>query len=345
MSYKVCVVGTGIFATDAHLPALKASKYFTPYSCFNRTKEKAEVFVKNADIKIIYDDMEDAFKDPEVNLVDALLPVQFNLSAVKLAVKYKKNICVEKPIAADLEQAAQIVKLSKENPDLIIAVNEHWCYFKAVDALKEAVSKIGNVYSFTYSSTGQFNFANKYLSTSWRRQPKHIGGFLSDGGVHQLALLTGVLGQIRKVNAHTKRVRELSGTDDILYSLVEMESGVIGTFTYGSAFGNTDKSCIFKILGDNGSVFLDFSPKHPEKLTLRVGGLTAETKSYEMDIPIEDEYRTPSKEFDVLGEAIKTGDKSGIIATPEVAFHHLAIIDAALKSSSKGGDTVVVAKP
>jgi len=345
MSYKVCVVGTGIFATDAHLPALKASKYFTPYSCYNKTKQKAEIFAEKAGIKVVYDDIEEAFKDPEVDLVDALLPVQFNLDAVKLAVKYKKNICVEKPIAADLEQAEQIVKLSRENPDIIIAVNEHWCYFKAVNALREAISKIGHVYSFTYSSTGQFNFGNKYLSTSWRRKPKHIGGFLSDGGVHQLALLTGVLGRIKKINAHTKRVRELSGTDDILYSLVEMESGVIGTFTYGSAFGNTDKSCIFKILGDNGSVFLDFSPKHPEKLTLRVGGLTADTESYEKDISIEDEYRTPSREFDVMGEAIKTGNKNGIITIPEVPFHHLAIIDAALKSSSKGGEAFVIAKP
>ncbi|VEU23505.1 DEKNAAC104647 [Brettanomyces naardenensis] len=344
MTLNVAIVGTGIFARDAHLPALEKSEYFTPYSCFNRTKPKAVTFAKNAKISKIYDNMEEAFEDPKVDIVDALLPVQFNLDAVKLAVKHKKNICLEKPIAANLEQAEQIVKLYRENPDILIAINEHWLYFKAVNALKDAISKIGKVYSFTYHSTGPFHFDNKYLVTSWRQKPQHIGGYLSDGGVHQLALLTGVLGNVKKVNAHTNQIRKLSGTDDILYSLFELESGVIGTYTYGSVFGNTDKKCFFMIMGDNGTIYLDFSPSQPEKITLRVGGASPDSETYTKEIVIEDENRTPLTEFNVLGEALTNGDNSVILATPEATFHHLAIVDAALKSSAQGGATVEVQK-
>lgn len=343
MTFNVAIIGTGIFATDAHLPSLERSKYFTPYGCFNRTKSKAELFAtKSKTIEKVYDQLEDSFADPKVDLVDALLPVQYNLDVVELAVKYGKNLSFEKPIAANLEQAKAIVELTEKHPEITVAVCEHWCYFKAVTALKDAISKIGNVYSFTYHSTGQFNFSNKYLGTTWRQKPQHIGGYLSDGGVHQLALLTGVVGKVKKVNAHTRQIREESGTDDILYSLVETESGLIGTFTYGSAFGNADKSCFFEIMGDNGTVYLDFGPGHPEKLTLRVGGKTADSEKYSQEIEIENEYRSTDREFEILGEALESGDKSKILATPKVAFHHLAIIDASLKSSAKGGDTVLV---
>ncbi|GMG56191.1 unnamed protein product [Ambrosiozyma monospora] len=238
MSLNVAIVGTGIFATNQHLPTLQKSKYFTPYSCYNRTKSKAEAFAaKEPSISKIYDSLEEVFEDPKVDLVDALLPVQLNVDAVKLAVKHKKNISLEKPIAANLDQAREIVRISRAHPELAIVIAEHWCYFKSIAALKSAIDQIGNVYSFTYHSTGSFNFNNKYLATTWRQNPEHIGGFLSDGGVHQLALLTGVLGEIKTVSAHTRQVRKESGDVDILYSLAEMQSGVIGTFTYGSAFG------------------------------------------------------------------------------------------------------------
>ncbi|GME71579.1 unnamed protein product [Ambrosiozyma monospora] len=346
MTLNVAIVGTGIFATIEHLPTFQKSKYFTPYSCYNRTKSKAEIFAaKEPSISKIYDSLEEVFEDPKVDLVDALLPVQYNIDVVKLAVKHKKNICFEKPIGANLDQAREIVQISKAHPELTIAVAEHCCYYKAIPALKSVIEQIGNVYSFTYHSTAPFDFSSGYIATGWRQHPQHIGGYLSDGGVHQLALLTGVLGEIKTVSAHTKQIRKESGDVDVLYSLAEMESGVIGTFTYGTAFGNTSTSWYFQIMGDNGSVYVDLTPGHDEKLILKVGGKTADAESFVKEIEIENEYRSTEREFEVLGESLTSGDKSKIIATPEVAFHHLAIIDASLKSSKAGGQVTVVEKP
>ncbi|ODV86897.1 hypothetical protein CANARDRAFT_27261 [[Candida] arabinofermentans NRRL YB-2248] len=335
---NVAIIGTGIFATNAHLPALTKSKYFNPCACYNRTKSKAESFAATSStITTVYDNLEDAFEDPKIDLIDALLPVQFNLDAVKLAVKHKKNISLEKPIAATLAQAKEIVNISRNNPDITIFIAEHWCYYKSIPLLKEAMSKIGNVYSFTYHSTGQFNFDNKYLATAWRKKPEHVGGFLSDGGVHQLALLTGVVGEIKTISARTKQIREASGVDDIAYSLAETKSGLIGTFTYGSAFGSTDKKCFFEIMGDNGSIHFDFSPGKKETISLKIGGGSPESASSSEEIEIENENRSVDTEFEILGEALHSGNFSKVISTPEVAFHHLAIVDAMVKSSADGG--------
>ncbi|KAG7883434.1 hypothetical protein KL938_002671 [Ogataea parapolymorpha] len=343
---NVAIIGTGIFATKAHLPTLQKSEYFTPYSCFNRTKAKAEEFAKkDSSIQKVYNSLEEVFEDPEVDLVDALLPAQFTVDALKLAVKHKKNIALEKPLAANIEQAREFVRISRENADVTVFILEHWSYFKAVEQIKRAVSKIGKAYSFTYHSTGPFTFDNVYLSTSWRQKPEHIGGYLSDGGVHQLALLTGVLGEVKTVSAHTRQIREQSGADDIAYALLETEGGQIGTFTYGSAFGNTEKSCFFEILGDNGSVHFDFSPGKDRVITLKTGGLTADTPKNTETITIQDEFLSTDREFEVLGEALTTKDKSKVITTPEVCFHHLSIVDAILRSSKNNGSPEEVIKP
>lgn len=342
---KVAVIGTGIFARNAHLPSLKDSPYFEPVACYNRTASKAEEFAALSTPPLkVYKEFDDAFKDPNVDLVDVLLPVQYNLEAVQKAVEYGKNIVIEKPIAANLDQARQIVKLAKENPQVLVAVNEHWVYLKAVTELKQAMAKIGKVVGFNYHSTGSFNFHNKYLATKWRQHPEHIGGFLSDGGVHQLALLTAVLGNVEEVNARTVQVRPQSGDVDVVWALCKMDSGVIGSFNYGSAFGNKEKKGFFEILGDNGSIYYDFSPATGNRFVIRTGGLTADDDKTEEEVFIKDEYWSTAREFEKLGREL-AGEKGSVICWPEVAFHHLAIVDAMLKSSQSDAATVSVVRP
>lgn len=344
---KVAIVGTGIFARDSHLPSLKSQpELFEVYSCFNRTKAKAEIFAEKAGIpsERIYNSLEEVFQDENVDLVDALLPVQFNLEAVKLASKYNKNIFLEKPIAATLDQAKEILKIVESNSNFKLTILEHWCYFKSIEIIQKNLSKIGKIYSFTYSSTGQFNFNNKYLATSWRTKPEHVGGFLSDGGVHQLALLTGALGEIKSVCAKTRQIRELSGADDLAYTLMETDNGAIGTFTYGSSFGFTDKKNFIQILGDNGSIYYDFSPKSSDTIIVKTGGLNANDELITNEIKIEDEYRSTFREFQVIGNSIKNNNFDGILSTPKVTFHHLAIVDAIVKSSENNGQPTDVFK-
>lgn len=45
-STKLAVVGTGIFATDTHLPTIQKISDLKPYAAYNRTKLKAEDFAK-----------------------------------------------------------------------------------------------------------------------------------------------------------------------------------------------------------------------------------------------------------------------------------------------------------
>ena len=96
---RVGIIGTGIFAYR-HLRAYSAvgSDKFQIVACANRSRDKAEKFAKEVKVdalailhpsnqllkqagipeSAIYTDPNDLINDPNVELVDALLPVQFN---------------------------------------------------------------------------------------------------------------------------------------------------------------------------------------------------------------------------------------------------------------------------
>lgn len=342
---KVGVVGTGIFAKDRHLPSYQEyPEEFKVVAAFNRTKSKAIEFARLAGIpeEKVYDNIESIMNDKDVDYIDALLPVQFNVATVKKAIAANKPIILEKPIAATLKQARELVQLA-ESTDLPIAIGENWIYLNSIEVAKTHLERIGPIISFTHNSTGPFISNNKYLTTSWRQNPEHIGGFLSDGGVHQLALATALVGEFESVSALTKQVRKESGTDDIVFATVKVkDSDIIGTFTYGSAFGATNKSVFLKIYGINGSVVVDVSNKSKPVVKVRVGGF-AETASEEevYEVPFDESFGV-NTEFLNFHEAVAKKDKSLVKSTPRVAFHHLACVAAFLESSSKNGDHVKV---
>ncbi|EGV64997.1 dehydrogenase/oxidoreductase [Yamadazyma tenuis] len=341
---NIAVIGTGIFANDAHLPTFNKIPYLTPIACYNRTKAKAETFAERANIdkSKVYDSLEKAFEDKEVDFVDALLPVQFNLDVVKLAVKHNKPLALEKPVAANLTQAAEIVKIA-ESTDLPIGILENWAFYNAVGALQDQLPKIGDVTAFTYKSTGPWNTNNKYLATTWRQKPEHVGGFLSDGGVHQMTLLTEVLGSVETISANTVQLREESGDQDTLFSTIKLQSGAIGTFVYGSAFGASEKKLEFAIYGKNGSLVYTLAPAEGKpSLVIRIGKDGNSGESQTIAVEEGDSYE---KEFVNFADAVTANDKSVIAISPRKAFHHLAIVDAALKSSKDNGASVTIQNP
>ncbi|AMD21078.1 HEL203Cp [Eremothecium sinecaudum] len=344
---NIGIVGTGIFARDKHLPVLKElSDKFKATAAYNRTKSKAIDFANEAGIaeEKVYSRYEDLINDEDIDCIDMLVPAQYNAELVKMAVDVGKPMIFEKPIAAQLDQAREIVKIT-DNTSVPIAVAENWLFLKTADAVRSKLERIGEVAGFTYNSTGPFVTSSKYLSTGWRRNPEHIGGYLSDGGVHQLALLTGVLGEVDSVSALTRQLRQESGDDDIVFSTIKLKSGAIGTYTYGSAFGSTNKWVFMKIYGTNGSITVDLSKRGNVSLKLTVGDC-AEAAAEEEEFTIEEDSSYGVKEeFENFYEAVTKKDKSIIKGTPRTTFHHLAVVSALLNSASQNGSSVEVEMP
>lgn len=103
MTHTVAVIGTGIFATQKHLPAIAKNKDLEITGCFNRTSAKAEAFAKEAEKAgakslTIYSSIDELLADPNVDSVDALLPVDQNLSIVKKRSRLENRSASRSPL-------------------------------------------------------------------------------------------------------------------------------------------------------------------------------------------------------------------------------------------------------
>lgn len=340
MVYRIGVIGTGIFATRSHLPAIEKNSDLEIVGCYNRTTAKAETFAETANTNVkVFSSVDELLNDSDIDTIDALLPVEQNLEIVKKSVAANKPICFEKPIAASLDDAAEIVKLA-ESSEVPVMVLENWCYHHGTIKLKELLPRIGSPHMFNFQVSGPFRLS-PYHGTSWRQTPQHIGGFISDGGVHDLGLITEVLGPVGSVSARTLQSKPQSGTVDSLSALFNMSDGkTFGTYTQSRYSAASRPTLRFEIFGTDGSLLYE-KKGFEGKITLYEGKDSTDIKESEFNLP-DDEINGVLAEFANWAEVLKDGNTSRLVSTPRKAFAHYAAIAAAVHSAEKGGNMVTV---
>lgn len=339
---KLGIVGTGDFARHSHVPAINAIHDLKITAVYNRTKSKAEDFAQavNVSSSKVYSDLDHLLADPDVEAVDAIIQVPYNLDTIQRCVAAGKPIAIEKTIAATLEDGREIVKIANST-DIPILILENYIYHDAVAKLQATVPKIGQVVSFTYERMNPYK--PWYTHTSeWRLKPVHIGGYLSMGGVHEIAVLTAVLGDIESTSARAVQVRENTGTVDNLSSLFNLKSGVFGTYNYSTSLAATKSLRRFVIYGKQGSIIYSAADGEDPSITLYQGTSTTDCQD-PVSVPVQrDAVNGVEAELRNFVEAVKAKDKSLLKVKTEDAFHHYAVIAAAVKSAENNGQVTKV---
>ncbi|KAI8089243.1 uncharacterized protein BX664DRAFT_332514 [Halteromyces radiatus] len=324
---KVGIIGTGIFAYR-HLRAYltNGQDKFQIVACANRSREKAEKFAKEAGIpeSAIYTDPKELINDPNVELVDALLPVQFNKEIIDAAIAAGKHILFEKPIAANLKDARDIV-LAARQTNTVVAIAENWSYHPKVQAVAEFIRNdgIGKIINFTYDSARPYNPNSPYHGTQWRQNPQHPGGYLSDGCVHDMAHLIPILGRIDAVSAFTTKTHKIHVVEDTLATSIRLVNGGVGVanFTFCSA---GIKRMVLEVHGTNGTIRL-INDNQVELFDIQGKPLDV----LQFDRP--DAFEDVEGELDNIYKAIRQGASLGV--TVEEGYHHLAFVVAALDAA------------
>ncbi|KAI8149711.1 hypothetical protein BJV82DRAFT_589019 [Fennellomyces sp. T-0311] len=328
---RVGIIGTGIFAYR-HLRAYNAvgADKFQIVACANRSRDKAEKFAKEAGIpeSAIYTDPKQLINDPNVELVDALLPVQYNWEIVQAAIEAKKHIIFEKPIAHNMEDARKIV-LAAQKADTVVAVAENWSYHSLPRAVAKYVQQggIGEIVNFTYDSARPYNPNSPYHATAWRQQPQHPGGYLSDGGVHDMAHLVPILGRFDQVSAFATKRHSIHVTEDTLSTTVRLANGAVGAanFTFCSA---GLKKMRLEVHGTKGTIRL--TDDQAVEL-LDESGNPAETTTIQALVANPSGFEDVEGELYNIYHVLREG--ASLAVTPEEAFHHLAFFVAALEAA------------
>ncbi len=249
------VIGCGIAARELHLPALLALKdRFTITMVCNHTRTKARSFSRLVGGVPYVLDYKELLANPAVEAVDIVLPIELNFRTAIDSFKAGKHVFMEKPLAANLRDAKRLVALERTvGPVAMIA--ENYRYQTLVRRVASHLERgvIGKPYAAEWKICAQVTPENKYAQTTWRIHHKYPGGFVTDGGVHHIAALRTIFGELRVVHAFTKCVNPAIGKLDTLSAHFKSGTGVDILFNiFFSAAGHDENRWL--IFGTKGTL-------------------------------------------------------------------------------------------
>ncbi len=322
---RLGVIGAGIAAKKLHLPALrKLSDFYEITAVTSGHIEGAEEFSQMLDNKAqVFNNYHHLIVSGMIDAVDVAVPPQFNFDIVQDALRNGIHVICEKPIAENTMSAKKILKLARAY-DKVFVLAESQRYDPELKHISELIriGKIGKPSLFDWNVIVNFRESNEYVKTSWRKAPKHIGGFLSDGGVHHMAVLREIFGEVEEVSAMVTKVNGQIGGEDTMTLSMQFKSGMIGNYSVSYGLRAPAHKSL-KIYGTSGKMRV--TPREIEVIKEN-----EEIEKYPAQIVnlFEEEF----KEFyRAVAEnaSVKTG-------TPESALIDLAIIEAGVRSSKLG---------
>jgi len=326
---RLGMIGVGAVVQRHHWPALQRMPgQIQVIAVASRNPANARRFARQSGAPRVYKDYHQLLEDQDVDAVLTAVPIELNGTVLIDAIRSGKHVLAEKPIAATPREARRVLKEHSKQRSVVM-VGENFRYRRDLIKARQVIAggKIGEVSSFQVDVKFDLDAKARriWISRGWRKNPRHPGGFLLDAGVHPVAALRDLLGEVSELHAYVSDVSSvLKGPDNLLMQL-KLTNGVIGhCFFCYTAKQQFESGLDFVVYGTLGSV--------------RVGNgrviwshaVGSRPHLYEIHA-FEPGYIDQLKNFcaAILG-------KEDITSTPEKAFGDLLVIDAALRSAMSG---------
>ncbi|KAM0752162.1 NAD(P)-binding protein [Meredithblackwellia eburnea MCA 4105] len=354
--HGVAVLGAGIFAREAHLPALAKTTTLTLKAVYSRSSKSVQALLEavkthdefSSSVEAYSDDVEgkkldDLLKREDIKTVILSLPIPIQPSVIEKAWKAGKNVVSEKPVAKDVKESKRLIDLwekeyKPKGINWIIA--EQYPYAEAYIQVKKLIAdgKIGELRNFELRSFGFVPEGSKYAETEWRKVPDYQGGFLLDGGVHFAAGLRYMLpptSQVTSVLASSTLIHPRLLPFDTLTGSLKTSSSAVGTFFITHATESRGPQT-YSFRGSKGSIDLGiFDHKVVVSGIIPMGG-KPETEEFSHEV------RWIPAEFEAFGHALVGGIDSDAAKDvdsrtgPRACLRDVQFIENALLSGEKG---------
>ncbi len=319
---RLALIGAGTFVQRAHMPSLaELGDTYTVAAVYSRTQATAQSLVDDfPDPKPdVMTDLDGLLDRDDIEAVNIVLPIPVMPATVEKALASGKHVISEKPIASTLAEARRLLNLPLAKGQQWM-VAENWRYEPVYVEMARLVDTgaIGRVMHVSFNVNVNIAPGSHYHQTTWRRDASFPGGFLLDGGVHHVAALRMILGEVVEVSAATAQMRDDLPPADTLATTLRFQSGVIGTYTatYGADAAWSSDLCV---VGTEGSLRGDRL-----RLLLSQNGGDEETV-------FEAHPQGVVRELEAFAASIRDGQPH--YNSPGAAAGDLAVIEAMLNSA------------
>ncbi|PGH08526.1 hypothetical protein AJ80_07846 [Polytolypa hystricis UAMH7299] len=336
----VALLGAGIYAKEAHIPALIENKG-TLLAVYSRSTKSANSVVdevsklggQTSGIDVYSDEeasrgLDELLQRTDIDAVIVVLPIPTQPDVVLKCLAAGKHVLCEKPIAKDVATGRALVQEYEKTyapKNLVLAVAEQFRYDRAYIRARDIIAsgEIGNLEHVHARVWSDLQPGSKYYETAWRKVPEYQGGFILDGGVHFVALMRLVSGQeIIETKSLAIQLKPHLPPVDTVNAALRFSGGATGSLSFSWASKKSAFEFIFA--GSKGSI------------TMRMGAIWGTSI---MEIESEGKERTESIEGKAMFEEIKAflaATASGKVekaGSSQEALADLAVIESVLSGS------------
>lgn len=317
------VLGTAyIFERDT-AEGMRQAENCELYAIAGRSLEKAEAFKEKYGFSKAYGSYEELLEDAEVEAVYIPLPNTLHYEWTIRALKAKKHVLCEKPLAPAAKEVQEMFDTAREQGVLLMEAfaYQHSPYIAEIQSEIER----GTIGAVRYMEAALIT--SDYESGNIRMRRETLGGSVYDIGVYSNSLILRMLGkEPEKIKAVSTFSDE--GVDMYTAVLMEYENGVRANFSCGMVLATEKGSSIdrFQIHGEKGSIeSVKFGFNAPGELSYMVR--TFEGMEEKRTVQVPQNYRLEVEQF---GRCITEGEVPGV--SEEFSVANARIIDRILES-------------
>ena len=184
IKYNWASLGTGVIANELAqaLEALGGKLY----SVANRTYDKGVAFAEKYGIEKVYEEIDQVFEDPEVDIIYISTPHNTHINYLRKALAAGKHVLCEKSITLNSEELAEAIKLAEENHVKLAEAMTifHMPIYRKLSEIVES-GKLGplKVIQMNFGSYKEYDMTNRFFNRNL------AGGALLDIGVYALSFV------------------------------------------------------------------------------------------------------------------------------------------------------------
>ena len=310
-------------------------------SCFSRSQEKRTAFQEEFGVPKSAATLDELLADDDVEGVLITTPNDTHRDLIVASLESGKAVYTDKPITHTLEQAID-VRAAVERTGGVLAVGHSARRLSGCRTMKRWIDDglLGDV------SLVEANFSNErgleLTPETWRwYADKSPGGTFIQLGVHHADNLQYLLGPVRQVSAHARRLYTKSEVPDAVMAVLEFESGALGYIGCGWASPGIYQ---IRVQGTTANLMYDLDFTHWDESHEADRWSTLVSQGYgdmtrkPVELAPTDMFREQLEEF-----ALAIRGEAHIEVGIDEAIHALAIVRAALESSARNGQAVAVA--
>jgi 1,5-anhydro-D-fructose reductase (1,5-anhydro-D-mannitol-forming) len=337
MSIGWGIIGIGRHSDRKAVPAMKLAAETALIAAFSRDRERAEAFAQKHNIPAAYDSLPDLLRDPRIDAVYIASPNFLHAGYTKMAAEAGKHVLVEKPMALNVKDALEMVRVCRRNGVKLgvgFHLRHHPGHRKVRELIREGI--LGSITlvqgQFFYPDhRGMGELPKKPVLSEWWDKPELVGGSYSimGMGIHVIDLLHFLLDDpVLEVAAMTNGQRASQPLDDIAAIIMRFQGGIIGTACCGRRVPDSENDAM--VYGTNGRIALRDTVRENMGGKLEVSSSTVDLEeTYERNLLTL--YKLQAEAFN---RAVQKGDDFDASGTDGLRIVQIA--SAIIESASTG---------